>query len=141
MLGWVASRIFILCGAVVVGFLHICVQSFQWCRGIVQRVWGEAPSFHHTNTPSFPPQVKGIIMSADISLSCPALAKILLHAARYSQTAVSGVVLAPARGGGGGDGTTPSTVMLVDAVPLFHLNLSLAPMLEVALTQVWMRDG
>lgn len=74
-------------------------------------------------------------MSADISISCPALAKILLHAARYPQAAVSGVVLAPARGGGGG-GDAPSTVTLVDAVPLFHLHLSLAPMLEVALTQV-----
>lgn len=78
-------------------------------------------------------------MSADISISCPALAKILLHAARYPQTAVSGVVLAPARSGGGGGGSsgdTPATVTLVDAVPLFHLHLSLAPMLEVALTQV-----
>lgn len=73
-------------------------------------------------------------MSADISISCPALAKILLHAARYPQAAVSGVVLAPARSSGGGD--APTTVTLVDAVPLFHLHLSLAPMLEVALTQV-----
>ncbi|XP_045106381.1 ER membrane protein complex subunit 8-like isoform X1 [Portunus trituberculatus] len=81
-------------------------------------------------------KVKGPRMSADISLSCAALAKILLHAARYPQTAVSGVVLAPARSGGGGDTGAPSTVTLVDAVPLFHLNLSLAPMLEVALTQI-----
>lgn len=76
-------------------------------------------------------------MSADISISCPALAKILLHAARYPQAAVSGVVLAPARSGGGGD--APTTVTLVDAVPLFHLHLSLAPMLEVALTQIEQR--
>lgn len=83
-------------------------------------------------------------MSADISISCPALAKILLHAARYPQAAVSGVVLAPARSGGGGGGSsgdTPATVTLVDAVPLFHLHLSLAPMLEVALTQVLLDGG
>jgi hypothetical protein len=27
----------------------------------------------------------------------------------------------------------------LDAVPLFHLSLGLAPMMEVALTQVWRR--
>lgn len=71
-------------------------------------------------------------MSGDISLACPTLTKMLLHAARYPQLAVSGVVLAQARGGD----TTSSTITLIDAVPLFHLQLSLAPMLEVALTQV-----
>ncbi|XP_045617252.1 ER membrane protein complex subunit 8-like isoform X2 [Procambarus clarkii] len=74
-------------------------------------------------------------MSGDISLACPTLAKMLLHAARYPQSAVSGVVLAHARGGD----STSNTVYLVDTVPLFHLQLSLAPMLEVALTQIEQR--
>ncbi|XP_071541165.1 ER membrane protein complex subunit 8 isoform X2 [Panulirus ornatus] len=79
--------------------------------------------------------VKGYKMSGDISLACPTLAKMLLHAARYPQLAVSGVVLAQARGG-----DNPSnTITLIDAVPLFHLQLSLAPMLEVALTQIEQR--
>ncbi|XP_042221344.1 ER membrane protein complex subunit 8-like isoform X2 [Homarus americanus] len=74
-------------------------------------------------------------MSGDISLACSTLSKMLLHAARYPQSSVSGVVLAQARGGD----TTSNTVVLVDAVPLFHLQLSLAPMLEVALTQIEQR--
>ncbi|KAG7169409.1 ER membrane protein complex subunit 8-like [Homarus americanus] len=80
-------------------------------------------------------KVKACKMSGDISLACSTLSKMLLHAARYPQSSVSGVVLAQARGGD----TTSNTVVLVDAVPLFHLQLSLAPMLEVALTQIEQR--
>lgn len=69
-------------------------------------------------------------MSGDISLGCSALTKMLLHAARYPHSAVSGVVLAQGKGG------DSSNMVLVDAVPLFHLQLGLAPMLEVALTRV-----
>ncbi|KAK3875296.1 hypothetical protein Pcinc_019829 [Petrolisthes cinctipes] len=99
--------------------------------------------------PQPPPLLPSYTMSGEITLSCPALAKMLLHAARYPQTAVSGVVLAPARGGGGGGGgggaegsssmSTLPSVTLMDAVPLFHLQLCLAPMLEVALTQIEQR--
>lgn len=69
-------------------------------------------------------------MSGDISLGCSALTKMLLHAARYPHSAVSGVVLAQGKGG------ETNNMVLVDAVPLFHLQLGLAPMLEVALTKV-----
>ncbi|XP_027209733.1 ER membrane protein complex subunit 8 [Penaeus vannamei] len=69
-------------------------------------------------------------MSGDISLGCSALTKMLLHAARYPHSAVSGVVLAQGKGG------DSSNMVLVDAVPLFHLQLGLAPMLEVALTRI-----
>ncbi|KAK7084583.1 ER membrane protein complex subunit 8 [Halocaridina rubra] len=75
-------------------------------------------------------------MSSDITLECPAIAKMLLHAARYPQSAVSGIVLAQSRGGGD---DSLNTVQLVDAIPLFHLHLSLAPMLEIALTQIEQR--
>lgn len=78
-------------------------------------------------------------MSGDISLDCPVLSKMLLHAARYPQSAVSGVVLAQARGGGGAGEDSSNTISLVDAIPLFHLHLSLTPMLEIALTQIEQR--
>jgi len=73
-------------------------------------------------------------MSGDITLSCPAIAKIILHAARYPQKAVSGIVLASQRREG-----TQGDIAIVDAVPLFHLQLGLAPMLEIALTQIEQR--
>ena len=66
-------------------------------------------------------------MMIEIEISTRAYAKLILHSAKYPSSAVNGVLIAKKVG---------STLKFVDAVPLFHINLGLAPMLEVALTQV-----
>ena len=70
-------------------------------------------------------------MSADCVISCNALAKILLHAAKYPHLAINGVVLANSK-----KYDDSLDVYITETVPLFHGQLNLAPMLEVALTQV-----
>lgn len=70
---------------------------------------------------------------ADIVIGVRAYCKMLLHAMKYPHRAVNGVFLAEKRKNkeyGSG------TVNIVDSVPLFHLCLSLTPMLEVAVMQV-----
>ncbi|KAL7637213.1 UNVERIFIED_CONTAM: hypothetical protein RMT77_011925 [Armadillidium vulgare] len=69
-------------------------------------------------------------MSSDITISCNALAKILLHTAKYPHLAVSGVLLSTSKK------NDTSETFILDAIPLFHGQLGLAPMLEVALTQI-----
>lgn len=66
---------------------------------------------------------------ASVELSKLAYSKLLFHAFKYPHTAINGVLLAK-------EGSTGGTVCYEDAIPLFHQNLSLAPMLEVALMQV-----
>lgn len=68
---------------------------------------------------------------ADIALSPQAYCKILLHAAKYPHCSVNGILLAEQNKVKDGKG-----LKLVDAIPLFHLALTLAPMMEVALTQI-----
>lgn len=68
-------------------------------------------------------------MASSCELSKLAYAKIILHAFKYPHTAINGVLLA-------NEGSSGSSVKYVDAIPLFHYNLGLAPMLEVALMQV-----
>mmetsp|Transcript_41100 Transcript_41100/g.131491 ORF Transcript_41100/g.131491 Transcript_41100/m.131491 type:complete len:211 (+) Transcript_41100:1177-1809(+) len=74
-------------------------------------------------------------MSVTYQLSQAAYCKAVLHALKYPSQAVNGVLI----GSGGSGQTSPrgdKAVEVVDAVPLFHTRLSLAPMLEVALTQI-----
>ena len=77
-----------------------------------------------------------------IELSSRAYSKMILHAAKYPHCAVNGVLIASKRRvkniGNSSDSSSSNTKMLVitDAVPLFHQNLGLAPMTEVALAQV-----
>ncbi|XP_018023393.1 ER membrane protein complex subunit 9 [Hyalella azteca] len=66
-----------------------------------------------------------------VNIKCAALAKIVLHSARWSHLAVNGVLLGPSL-----DAGKTSELEIVDAVPLFHQQLSLAPMLDVALNMV-----
>ncbi|XP_060579767.1 ER membrane protein complex subunit 8-like [Ruditapes philippinarum] len=69
---------------------------------------------------------------AEISVSMKAYAKLLLHAAKYPHCAVNGLLLAE-------DTKTSKekkSIRFVDCIPLFHLSLSLAPMLEAALLQI-----
>ncbi|XP_061162514.1 ER membrane protein complex subunit 8-like [Saccostrea echinata] len=68
---------------------------------------------------------------AEIVVSIQAYCKILLHAVKHPHCAVNGVLLAE-------DSKSKDRKVLkfVDCVPLFHLTLSLAPMLEAALLQI-----
>jgi len=61
-----------------------------------------------------------------VEVGAPALAKVVLHAARHCSCAVSGVLL----------GRRGAPGRLLDAVPLFHSGLALSAMLDVALTQI-----
>uniref|UniRef100_X1Z8H4 MPN domain-containing protein n=1 Tax=Capitella teleta TaxID=283909 RepID=X1Z8H4_CAPTE len=68
---------------------------------------------------------------AEYNVSSRAYCKMVLHAAKYPHCAVNGVLLAEKRQSG-----EMKTIDLIDAIPLFHLSLSLAPMMEVALIQI-----
>ena len=68
-------------------------------------------------------------MALSCELSRVAYSKIILHAFKYPHTAINGVLLAS-------EGSNNQLLKYVDAIPLFHNNLGLAPMLEVALMQV-----
>ena len=65
-----------------------------------------------------------------VNISSLAYAKIILHAARYPHAAINGVLLANK------DDIKNKIICVVDAIPLFHSFLTLAPMLEAALYQV-----
>lgn len=67
----------------------------------------------------------------NFSISAKAYAKIVLHCCKYPHRAVNGVVI-----GTFSDKDQGAAVLIQDAIPLFHQNLSLCPMLEVALRQV-----
>ena len=73
--------------------------------------------------------ILSVKMASHCELSKLAYAKIILHAFKYPHTAINGVLLA-------NEGTNNHSPKYVDAIPLFHHNLGLAPMLEVALMQV-----
>lgn len=60
---------------------------------------------------------------------------MLLHAAKYPHYAVNGLLVAEKTKDKKKDSHS-EPVLCVDCVPLFHGTLSLAPMLEVALTLV-----
>ncbi|EIE26459.1 chlorophyll antenna size regulatory protein [Coccomyxa subellipsoidea C-169] len=62
-----------------------------------------------------------------------AILKILLHAAKYPSASINGVLLgreSPSASDG------EAALLVVDAIPLFHSFLTLAPSLETALLQV-----
>ena len=68
---------------------------------------------------------------AEQSVNCQAYCKILLHSSKYPHCAVNGVLLAERP-----KNKDAKHYHITDAIPLFHLSLTLAPMMEVALTQV-----
>jgi len=68
---------------------------------------------------------------AEIAASDRAYCKIILHAAKYPHCSVNGVLLTERHRNKDAKG-----LKIVDAIPLFHLTLTLAPMMEIALTQV-----
>ncbi|XP_044841309.1 ER membrane protein complex subunit 9 isoform X2 [Mauremys mutica] len=65
----------------------------------------------------------------EVEVSARAYAKMCLHAARHPHAAVNGLLL-------GLRGPPAECLFLTDCVPLFHSNLALSVMLEVALNQV-----
>ncbi|KAH3768237.1 ER membrane protein complex subunit 8-like [Dreissena polymorpha] len=69
---------------------------------------------------------------AELSVSIQAYAKLLLHIAKYPHCAVNGVLLAEDNK----NSKEKKVIRFVDCIPLFHLSLSLAPMLEAALLQI-----
>eukprot|EP00116_Pleurobrachia_bachei_P009202 sb/3469464/ len=84
--------------------------------------------------------IKGAEMFAkkmsEVQLSLRAYAKILSHVVQYPYTAVNGVLLTVAGDDNVEDKEENKRINIVDAVPLFHYNISLTPMLTVALTQI-----
>ncbi|XP_028392226.1 ER membrane protein complex subunit 8-like [Dendronephthya gigantea] len=64
-----------------------------------------------------------------VVVSSRAYSKILLHASKYPHRAICGVLIAH-------ENCDINKIDVLDAVPLFHLSLGLAPMMEVALIQV-----
>lgn len=73
-------------------------------------------------------------MSYSYSMTLKAYAKIILHCCKYPHFAVNGVAI-------GSISKETQSVQIQDAVPLFHSGIGLAPMLEVALTQVWVHTS
>ncbi len=68
-------------------------------------------------------------MAQNYNITERAYAKIILHCCKYPHLTVNGVVI-------GSISKESQTVQIQDAIPLFHSGIGLAPMLEVALTQV-----
>jgi len=68
---------------------------------------------------------------ADVELSRKAYVKSLLHAVKYPHCAVNGLLLSERQ-----KHRDSKILKIIDAVPLFHSSLTLAPMMEVALTMV-----
>ena len=66
------------------------------------------------------------------SITLKAYSKIVLHGCKYPHCALNGVLI-------GSISKETQTVQIQDSIPLFHIGLGLAPMLEVALTQVQRR--
>lgn len=64
-----------------------------------------------------------------LRFSVRAYTKMLLHASKYPHKAVSGVLL-------GDESVHEGEIYAIEAVPLFHICLGLAPMLEIALAQI-----
>ena len=76
-----------------------------------------------------------------IELSSRAYSKMILHAAKYPHCAVNGVLIASKRrvkniSSNAAENNSNKMLVITDAVPLFHQNLGLTPMTEVALAQV-----
>lgn len=69
--------------------------------------------------------------SRNIEVSSLAVTKIQLHAAKFLHCSINGVLLACKQ-----QFQEEKIIHFVDAIPLFHQNLHLTPMLEVALSNV-----
>ncbi|VVC99284.1 unnamed protein product [Leptidea sinapis] len=70
----------------------------------------------------------------EVTLETIAYAKLMLHAAKYPQCAVNGILLADENKLK--EASKNQDLDIVDAIPLFHHSHYLSPMAEVALTQI-----
>ena len=66
-----------------------------------------------------------------LNVSPKAYGKLVFHCCKYPHAAVNGVLI-------GVISKKDNNVLVQDAIPLFHHDLSLAPMLAVALAQVFL---
>ena len=66
---------------------------------------------------------------ADVNLNARAYCKMILHAAKYPHCSINGLLL-------GRLNKDTDELMIIDAIPLFHICLQVSPMAEIALTQV-----
>lgn len=64
----------------------------------------------------------------NFKISARAYSKMVLHAAKYPHCAVNGLLLASAK-------DSSNNIEIIDVMPLFHQNLHLTPMAEIALVQ------
>ncbi|XP_068604233.1 ER membrane protein complex subunit 9 [Brachionichthys hirsutus] len=65
---------------------------------------------------------------AELELSCRAYVKMYLHGCLFPRCSINGLLLSSSKAGG--------AVCVTDCVPLLHSHLSLAPITQLALTQV-----
>lgn len=61
-------------------------------------------------------------------ISSRAYSKMVLHAAKYPHCAINGLLLASGK-------DSSNNIEIIDVMPLFHQNLHLSPMAEIALVQ------
>lgn len=65
----------------------------------------------------------------EVELSCRAYVKMYLHCCLFPRCSINGLLLSSAS-------TTGGAVCVTDCVPLLHSHLPLAPITQLALTQV-----
>ena len=63
------------------------------------------------------------------AITVKAYSKLVLHSCKYPHASVNGLLI-------GSISKKDQSVQIQDSIPLFHMELGLAPMLEIALTQV-----
>ncbi|GLD54504.1 ER membrane protein complex subunit 9 [Lates japonicus] len=69
-----------------------------------------------------------VIIMGEVELSCRAYVKMYLHACLFPRCSINGLLLSSSSAGG--------AVCVTDCVPLLHSHLPLAPITQLALTQV-----
>uniref|UniRef100_A0A3P9QH43 ER membrane protein complex subunit 9 n=1 Tax=Poecilia reticulata TaxID=8081 RepID=A0A3P9QH43_POERE len=69
----------------------------------------------------------------EVELSCRAYVKMYLHSCLFPRCSINGLLLSSSSAGG--------AVCVTDCVPLLHSHLPLAPITQLALTQVWSLVG
>lgn len=68
------------------------------------------------------------VVMGEVELSCRAYVKMYLHSCLFPRCGINGLLLSSASAGG--------AVCVTDCVPLLHSHLPLAPVTQLALTQV-----
>lgn len=69
-----------------------------------------------------------LVAMGEVELSCRAYVKMYLHACLFPRCSINGLLLSSSSPGG--------AVCITDCVPLLHSHLPLAPITQLALTQV-----